>query len=71
MSCPAPVGAIDSHQSGSGVPPLPLWAHGEPAAMPALFFFARPLGRDDSVAPSATRGVAPGLTPLTRWHLLS
>ncbi len=25
---------------GLGVPPLPLWAHGEPAAMPALLFFA-------------------------------
>lgn len=24
---------------GLGVPPLPLWAHGEPAAMPALLFF--------------------------------
>ncbi len=23
---------------GLGVPPLPLWAHGEPAAMPALLF---------------------------------
>jgi hypothetical protein len=25
---------------GLGVPPLPLWAHGEPAAMPALLFFS-------------------------------
>jgi hypothetical protein len=39
--------------------------------MPALFFFARPLGRVDVVVPGATRGVAPGLTPLPRWHLLS
>jgi hypothetical protein len=23
---------------GPGVPPLPLWAHGEPAATPALLF---------------------------------
>jgi hypothetical protein len=27
---------------GLGVPPLPLWAHGEPAAMPALLFSEHP-----------------------------
>jgi hypothetical protein len=72
MGCPAPVGALDSLRSGSGVPPLPLWAHGEPAAMPALFFSsARMLARDAVVALGTPGGPAPGLTTPARWHLLS
>jgi hypothetical protein len=37
--CLALMVTLDSMTLGLGVPPLPLWAHGEPAAMPALFFF--------------------------------
>jgi len=34
------VGALDNFEAlGLGVPPLPRWAHGEPAEMPALLFF--------------------------------
>jgi len=38
----APIGVSDTHHFaalGLGVPPLPLWAHGEPAEMPAPHFF--------------------------------
>jgi hypothetical protein len=59
-------GARDKFEAlGLGVPPLPLWAHGEPAAMPALLFFALGAARP-RVHLSPPVALAVRLSPLHR-----
>jgi len=64
------VGVLDNFEAlGLGVPPLPLWAHGEPAEMPALLFFFLALPSRGSLAgpargaPSSGERGAHGRTP--------